>query len=88
MGVFDRVWNLGKGVLRTRRGSAEERLTEAELEAELADLRPPVASRAPRAAADGALAAPADEGAAAPAEDEASGTGPDRDADGNIIKTL
>ena len=78
MGIFDRMWNLGRGAVRVRRSSGDERISDAELEAELANVR-----RAPEKPA-----AVVPEVAPAAPEEADEPQGPERDADGKIIKTL
>ncbi len=82
MGVFDRMWNLGRGALRVRKSGTGEILSDAELEAELADTAP---SPSPSVARHKAAQPAVPEGDPAPPDEP---EGPKRDANGNIIKTL
>jgi hypothetical protein len=75
MGLFGRIWNLGKGSLKTRGTGSAERISEAELQAELEGL-----GQVERAAV--VAGEPAAEGVEAPLEE------PERDAAGEVIKTL
>ena len=81
MGVFDRLWNLGRGKVRTIKSRGGPGLSDAELEAELANVRPEVAPLKDAAPPDSAAEPEAPEA-------EAASEGPARDADGHIIKTL
>ena len=80
MGIIGRLWNLGKGTWKVRTSGSGERISEAELEAELAQTSAASHQAAPAAQAE----------APKPAEDEASDglPEPERDADGKVIKTL
>jgi len=84
MGFFDRMMNLGRGKLRVHKSSQEDVLSDAELAAELSNVRP-----APRAASPvpTSSAVPTHETATEP-EPEEGPDGPELDADGKIIKTL
>jgi hypothetical protein len=74
MGLLDRIWNLGKGSVISRRGGRGERISEAELERELQTVQAPQPAATPEARS----AEPVDEPAPAPELDES----------GKVIKTL
>lgn len=59
MGFFDRLGNLGKGWISLKRKGSDPD-AEAEMEAELAGQRPPVAARKPAASGPSATPKPAD----------------------------
>ena len=80
MGIIGRLWNLGKGTWKVRTSGNEERISEAELEAELAQTS--AASHQSVPAPQAEVPKSAEEGA-----DDALPE-PERDADGKVIKTL
>ena len=73
MGIIGRLWNLGKGTWKVRQNDSPERVSDAELEAELEGMRP------------GVKAQPVKD---APQETEASAPEPEKDESGKVIKTL
>lgn len=79
MGFFSRLTNLAKGSWHAKTSSRESSLTEEELEAELRTVRPEAKSSHP-----GQSSSPENHAL----ETEESPASPERDADGNVIKTL
>ncbi len=84
MGVFDRMLNLGRGALRVRKNGPEGMLSDEELEAELASVRPSAVAAEPVVSTD---QDPAPVSADSKADADAP-EGPQRDDKGRIIKTL